>query len=122
MDAEEPTEDSPAVFANIKARYTNTNGAPYLRSELHPICACESSWEGTKYGEPRQFENGQVLRGYRSPEDIGMCQISTTWHGDRAQNLGADIFTTEGNITYSNYLYEMEGATPWYKSRSCWNK
>lgn len=121
-NTEELIVDSPAVFAEIKTRYTNASGALYLRSELRPICACESSWEGTKHGEPRQYENGKVLRGYVTPEDIGMCQISLTWHGDRAERLGADVFTTEGNIAYSNYLYEIEGSTPWYKSQFCWDK
>lgn len=114
--------DSPALFVAMQEQYTDSNGNLYLRSELRPICACESSYEGTKYGEPRQYENGRVLRGYRSPEDIGMCQISLTWHGDRARNLGADVFTPEGNIAYSNYLYEIQGSTPWYKSEFCWGK
>ena len=93
-----------------------------LRTELWPVCACETSYAGTKYGRARHFENGSVIRGYKSPEDIGMCQISLTWHGQRAGDLGYDLFDEADNITYANYLYSVEGTIPWYRSQFCWMK
>jgi len=101
-------------------RFVGASGEPILRAELVPICACESSYEGTKYGKPRQFEHGSVLRGYITPEDIGMCQINLTYHGTEATQLGLDVFTEEGNIMFANYLYEREGDDPWFRSERCW--
>jgi hypothetical protein len=99
-----------------------TQSAVQLRKELWPICSCETSYIGTKYGIARHFENGHVIRGYNSPEDIGMCQISLTWHGARAEQLGYDLFDEADNIRYANYLYSVEGSTPWFRSEFCWMK
>ena len=93
-----------------------------LRPELWPVCSCETSYIGTKYGQARQFENGQVIRGYTSPEDIGMCQISLTWHGSEAEQLGYDLFKEEENIKFANYLFSVQGYLPWFRSKFCWNK
>lgn len=39
---------------------------------------------------------------------IGLMQVSTRWHRDRAARLGADMHTDEGNIiTGVDYLMEM---------------
>ena len=104
------------------SRPKKVKGMPVLYPELVPVCACESSYEGTKYGTPRQFENGQVLRGYSSPEDVGMCQINTNMYTETAQELGYDLYTEAGNISFANWLFEKAGAGPWYKSMSCWSK
>lgn len=98
------------------------DGMPVLYPELVPICACESSNEGTKFGKPRQYENSQVIRGYSSPEDVGMCQINTNLYTAKADELGYDLFTESGNILFANWLFEQSGAGPWYKSQSCWSK
>lgn len=94
-----------------------------LDPALHPVCSCESSYEGTRYGQPRQFNpDGSVRRGRINSHDIGMCQINEDWNGDAAKKLGMDIYTTEGNIKYANYLYEHQGLKPWGWSKSCWDK
>ena len=86
-----------------------------LRKELISICTCESGL--------KQFKSdGSVVRGIVNNQDIGMCQINLTHHGDMAEKLGFDVFTEEGNIKYSNWLYEQQGSTPWNWSKSCWNK
>lgn len=90
-----------------------------LRSELVPICACESS--GSKYATPRHFKkDGSVLRGEITSEDIGLCQINTYFHGSRAESMGIDLYSVDGNIEYANYLYEREGSKPWQASKRCW--
>ena len=39
---------------------------------------------------------------------IGLMQVSTRWHGDRAARLGVDLHTDEGNILCgTDYLMEM---------------
>lgn len=92
-----------------------------LRPELVPICACESSFEGNRYGTPQQFEkDGVTVRyGRVNPEDRGMCQLNRKYHGDAAQKMGFDIETEEGNILYSNWLYSKQGAKPWGWSKGC---
>lgn len=94
-----------------------------LLPELVPICACESSFEGTKYGKPQQFEkDGVTVRyGRVDNDDRGMCQINRRYHGETSKKMGMDIETEEGNILYANWLYEQQGNTPWKWSTPCWN-
>lgn len=95
------------------------DGKVQLKSELVPICACESA--GSKYAIPRHFKkDGSVLRGEVVSDDIGLCQINRHFHGARAESMGLDLFSVEGNIQYANYLYGREGSKPWLASKSCW--
>ena|SRR3990167_10105423 len=85
--------------------------------ELSPILGkiayCES--------RNRHFnEKGEVLRGVVNPKDIGLFQINEFYHGDKAKELGLDIYTEEGNIAYAKWLYEEQGLSPWKWSRDCW--
>lgn len=95
-------------------------GIPVLYPELVPICACESSFHGAWWDMPRHFENGRVLMNYSGNDDIGMCQINISVYGETARRLGYDLETVEGNINFSNWLFEREGSAPWYHSESCW--
>lgn len=99
--------------------------APYakqtveLPQELKRICSCEST--GSPNGEPQQFkEDGSVLRGVINPQDIGACQINTKYWLAKAEELGFDIFTEEGNKQMALWIYNDLGNKPWFWSKSCW--
>lgn len=90
-----------------------------LNPKLKPVCGCESNYSPLK--EPRQFnDDGSVVLGKINPLDTGMCQINQKYHLATATKMGLDIFTEQGNIKYSNWLFENEGYTPWNWSKSCW--
>lgn len=92
-----------------------------LRSELKPICACESV--GNPNEEPRQFNaDGSVIRGRIDPDDTGMCQINKRYWLAKAQSLGYDIETEQGNIQMANWIYDQSGTQPWKWSKPCWSK
>ncbi len=80
---------------------------------LAEIAKCESTY--------RQFrKDGKVIRGKVNPSDVGIMQINEIYHADRAEKLGFDIYTLEGNIAYAKWLYEKEGVKPWGSSSKCW--
>jgi hypothetical protein len=80
--------------------------------ELSKIAQCESGM--------RQFNSdGTVLLGRVNPMDVGILQINLQYHGQRAQELGIDLYTLEGNIEYGFLLYQEQGATPWKWSNPC---
>ncbi|PSO45689.1 MAG: hypothetical protein BRC25_01295, partial [Parcubacteria group bacterium SW_6_46_9] len=84
--------------------------------ENHPmvdVARCESSF--------RQYEqDGDVLRNPES-DAIGIFQILEGLHERPADELGFDIFTTEGNIGYARKLYDSFGLQPWSPSSLCWD-
>jgi len=118
-----PQEGKLATTEESKPSKNDTSTSTKLNPALQPVCACEST--GSRFGTPRQYNaDGTVLRGKINPNDIGMCQINTeprNGHLEASISLGLDIFTTEGNIAYANWLYEQSGLTPWNWSRSCWD-
>lgn len=89
-----------------------------LHPELVPVCGCES--KGSPHVEPQQFNaDGSVIEG--PGNNWGMCQINATAHQSRADVLGIDFYTEEGNIQYANMLYKESGYAPWYTwSGHCW--
>ena len=69
----------------------------------------------------RQFEkNGEIFRGKINSDDVGIMQINTSYHLERAKKMGLDIFSLEGNLAYAKYLFEKEGTEPWSSSSKCW--
>lgn len=91
---------------------------------LKRICSCES---GTgRNGTPNHWELDGVtpLVGRITPthlgQDIGMCQINTMYHLERANELGYDIYTPEGNWGYAKLLFRQLGTQPWLASKDCW--
>ncbi len=83
--------------------------------ELVAVAWCESRF--------RQFDGaGEIHRGIVNSNDIGVMQINTTYHAERAHSLGIDLYTLEGNMAYAKYLYESEGLQPWSASEPCWRK
>ena len=83
-------------------------------SAMIGIARCESNF--------RQYtDSGNVLRGGYDSAMIGVFQFDESVHKDRAQELGFDIYTTQGNIAYAEYLYAQAGTDPWISSLSCWH-
>lgn len=78
------------------------------------IAWCESKFQHTE-------EDGTVLRGSLTPADVGVMQINTRYHGDRAAELGYDLTTLQDNLAYARDLYERRGTQPWSASRDCWS-
>ncbi len=71
----------------------------------------------------RQFDkDGKVLRGLHNPDDVGLFQINEHFHLAKSQELGYDIYTTEGNIDYAMWLIKNEGIYHWKWSQPCWGK
>ncbi len=80
------------------------------------IAFCESNH--------RQFtdDDGTVLRGVHNPLDVGIFQINEKYHLKASQELGLDIYSTEGNIDYALQLMSREGARHWKASQPCWSQ
>jgi len=73
---------------------------------LKRIIQAESNW--------RQFDkNGDVLRGQKNFQDIGLCQINEKYHIQEAEALKTNIYTPEGNIAYCVALFAKESGKPW---------
>jgi hypothetical protein len=82
---------------------------------LAEIAFCESTYRQVGL-------DGEVLRGNIDSDDVGVMQINTRYHSDKAEELGLDLHTLEGNLEYAKYLYEREGVRPWKSSFKCWMK
>ena len=80
---------------------------------LVKIAACESQF--------RQYNSkGETLKGKVNKGDLGLMQINKYYHGEKAEELGLNLETIEGNMAYAKYLYEKEGSKPWLSSSKCW--
>lgn len=66
--------------------------------------------------------DGKIFRGVANPDDVGVMQINTQYHEERAVAMNMDLFTLNGNLAYAKYLYEKEGSQPWSSSKACWSK
>jgi len=65
---------------------------------------------------------GDIIRGKIDPDDIGVMQINTRYHEEKAVELGYDLYSLNGNLAYARYLYEKEGTKPWLSSSLCWGR
>jgi hypothetical protein len=82
---------------------------------LAEVARCESRF--------RQVDKkGETLTGAVNEFDKGVMQINEYYHGDRAEALGLDIHTLEGNAKYARFLFEKEGLRPWNSSSKCWKQ
>ena len=88
--------------------------------QLERICSCESHGDPNQI--PRQFKDGEVLRGTPNRNDIGECQINQPTWGTTAKKLGYDIWTEEGNVKMAKWIYDNDPrhAKNWSWSESCW--
>ncbi|TSC66926.1 MAG: hypothetical protein CEO19_428 [Parcubacteria group bacterium Gr01-1014_73] len=82
---------------------------------LAEVARCESQF--------RHFgKNGNIIRGIANAKDVGVMQINEEYHSNKAETLGLDIYSLDGNLEYARYLYEKEGTKPWRASAKCWNR
>lgn len=89
----------------------------YFKDEpiLAEIARCESRFRHLN-------KSGEILRGEVNAFDIGVMQINTHYHEETADDLGINLHTLEGNLSYARYLFEKEGTKPWVSSKPCWGK
>src|SRR3990167_10407712 len=73
-------------------------------------------------GWPHWDESGKVIKGKINPLDTGLFQINLKYNGAKAKELGHDVFSLEGNLAMTKYLYEKNGLSDWRHSKSCWKK
>ena len=95
-----------------------------LRSELEPVCGCESVGDPTADATQYHYEDDGVtlLTGRINSSDKGMCQINMDAHSETIDEMGLDILSDEEDyITYTNWLYDTQGLTPWKYSQHCWD-
>lgn len=75
---------------------------PYIEEVAAEYCVSPELIEAmieTESGGLSHVSNGSC---------IGLMQVSTRWHRDRAQRLGADLHTDQGNIMVgTDYLMEL---------------
>lgn len=77
------------------------------------IAQCESRFR-------HYTDKGNILRGEKNWQDIGVMQINERFHLKDSKELGFDIYSLGGNLAYARYLYEEEGTKPWKHSKRCW--
>lgn len=82
---------------------------------LVSIAGCESNF---RHG----LSDGTVLRGRIDSADLGVMQINTRYHEERAKSLGLDLHKLKDNMAYALTLYKEQGTTPWNSSKACWQK
>lgn len=80
---------------------------------LVEVARCESQYR-------QHSKNGRVLSGKVNEFDKGVMQINELYHLEKAERLGLDIGTLEGNTAYARYLFESKGLQPWISSSKCW--
>lgn len=111
-----------AVLAWPRVYRVTANGDKWAQFPLlKRIAACEST--GDVKGVPRQFlPNGEVLRGYPNPHDIGEFQINEPTWGKVAKQLGFDIYTEKGNFAMGKWIYvnDRQHEENWKWSEHCW--
>lgn len=69
--------------------------------------------------ESRMYENATGTQAVVG-KDIGLMQINTYYHEDRAERMEIDIHTRSGNLEYGMRLMKEKGLQPWSASRHCW--
>ena len=88
---------------------------PTLPPVLQRIAQCES------WGQ-QWTRDGQVLRGKRNPQDLGLFQINAVVWAKKAEELGYDLYTQDGNTQMARYIFENYGSVPWQASVKCWSR
>lgn len=89
---------------------------PKNKTILKYISHCES--------RDRQFEpDGSVLRNKSGSSAIGKYQIMESVWGEKAEELGYDLYTEEGNAQMAHYiLTEGQGIGAWSASNECFSE
>lgn len=106
-------QETPEQSNNLDNIEKEIPETPEIPEILDKIAMCESS--------NRHFNNsGEVLRGTINPSDIGKYQINEKYWKEKAEELGFDIYTEEGNEAMALWLYEHYGTKCWAWSKPCW--
>jgi hypothetical protein len=87
------------------------NDAPVMVT----VAKCESGIRHT-------LKDGSVIRGGKTPADVGLFQINTLAHGNELARLGLDPRKLEDNVRFARILYERNGLRDWAPSEHCWKK
>lgn len=68
--------------------------------------------------------NGQTLVhiNKNNTVDVGAYQINLTVWGEKATQLGYNLFTEDGNKKMAEWIYLNKGTGDWSSSASCWQK
>lgn len=82
---------------------------------LVEVARCESRFR-------QHGKDGRVLQGLVNELDLGVMQINEHYHIEKADKLGLDLETLEGNTAYARYLFEKSGLQPWISSSACWKR
>lgn len=89
-----------------EARIAGMDGNRVLK-----IAMCESNFDSAAIGE-------RAVVG----KDLGLFQINSYFHGDRADELGLDLMDAYDNTKFAVMLMRSEGLKPWKASQHCWAK
>ncbi len=103
-----------AAFEQSLPQLLEAPKAPPIPAMLERIAWCES--KGEHYDT-----RGNVLRGVNR-NDMGRYQINVTVWGARAEKLGYDLASEEGNEAMALALWHTYRGDPWNASRSCWDR
>lgn len=103
-----------AFRSETKVAYAENKNLPRAPAEvaLPYIAFCESSG--------RQFDSEGNLVINPESGAVGKYQIIASLHEERADSMGYDIRTLEGNEAFAEILYQESGTRPWEASRACW--
>lgn len=82
---------------------------------LSRIAECESG--NTHYGK-----TGQVLAmgNKNGSVDVGRFQINISIWGQKATELGYDLWDEKGNEEMARWIFENYGSEPWFLTAKCW--
>ena len=120
------TTTAPGASARVEEKATTSvptrnelekKARAYFKDDpiLVEIARCESRFRHLD-------KNGNILRGEVNKGDLGLMQINEYYHAEKAEELGLDLKSLEGNMAYAKYLYNREGSKPWNSSSKCWKK
>ena len=108
---------APVEYVNAYTVKTYAIMPEEKKEVLPPILARIAKCESPK---GQYNKDGSAVRGKVTPSDIGKYQISEVHWGQKAHDLGFDLYTEEGNEQMALWIYKNYGTEPWYPSKKCW--
>ena len=105
------TTDKTYVVGDVSDSKFNIRDVPESDKELDRILDGIGKIEsGNQHIDPK---TGAPMRNKEGSSAIGELQIMESLHSERANALGYDIRTREGNRGYGKHLLKTLGTTPW---------